>query len=72
MLAATCGGLQLRLCEQRGRLLSQTRRDIGPANKGSNCFELVCVTAKVIRRLGHPFVIHEAIMPKSQKSRVPQ
>lgn len=53
-------------------MLSKVARDILPVNKSRNRLELVRVTAKVVRCLGNPFVIHKAMMPGRSTGHIAQ
>jgi len=46
--------------------------DIGTAHKNRNRLKLVRITAKIVWRLGNPFVFHRAIMLKGRSIRIPQ
>jgi len=69
---ARSGRLQFRFRQERSRVLSQMTSDIGTAHKNRNRLKLVRITAKIVWRLGNPFVFHRAIMLKGRSIRIPQ
>lgn len=52
------GGLQFRFGNQACRVVPEMARGLLPMDKSRKYLKLSCLSAKVIGRLGNPFVLH--------------